>query len=264
MSYLDSNVFSSQNLPFSSSFITAAFEGRTIHLQKILLKKQMAAWIIRQFDYDDKFGKLGGYWAHKQVDMFEGNGESEELNGDDTNKGACLRQHGKLKEKADEQITTEKRDLGLIELWPNVFDTSSPPTLSRSLNQGLSSLHTVALCCPQKCGGIKDDLLWVEAMVVVVHLLPAITSSILSSIIDVKRIITLAGSPFATSDITVNPWMDPNTHPMQNRPQTFVSAFNTNPRLHADLKLGPRVHIQVKEKKNCSADISSCSILCTD
>lgn len=40
--------------------------------------------------------------------MFEGNGESEELNGDDTNEGACLRQHGKLKEKADEQ-TTEKK-----------------------------------------------------------------------------------------------------------------------------------------------------------
>lgn len=108
MSYLDSSVFSSQNLPFSSSFITAAFEGRTIHLQKILLKRQMAAWIIRQFDYDDKFGKLEGYWAHKQLDMFEGNGESEELNGDDTNEGACLRQHGKSKEKADEQ-TTEKK-----------------------------------------------------------------------------------------------------------------------------------------------------------
>lgn len=43
----------------------------------------MAAWIIRQFDYDDKFGKLEGYWAHKQLDMSEGNGESEELNGDD-------------------------------------------------------------------------------------------------------------------------------------------------------------------------------------
>lgn len=118
---------------------------------------------------------------------------------------------------------------------------------------------------PQKGGGIKDEPLWVEAMVVVVvHLLPAITSSILSSIIDVKRIITLAGSPFATSDITVNPLMDPNTLPMQNRPQTFVSAFNTNLRLHADLKPGPWVHIQETEKKKCSADISSCSILCTD
>lgn len=35
--------------------------------------------------------------------------------------------------------------------------------------------------------------------------LPAITSSILSSIIHVRRIITLTRSPFATSDITVNP-----------------------------------------------------------
>lgn len=85
-------------------------------------------------------------------------------------------------------------------------------------------------------------------MVVLVLLLPAITFSILSSIIDVKRIITLAGSPFATSDITVNPMMDPNTRPMQNRPQTSVSAFNTNPRLHADVKPGPRVHIQEKEE----------------
>lgn len=42
--------------------------------------------------------------------MFEGNGESEELNGDDTNEGSFLRQHGKLKERADEQ-TTEKKGI---------------------------------------------------------------------------------------------------------------------------------------------------------
>lgn len=46
-----------------------------------------------------------------------------------------------------------------------------------------------------------------------------------------KRIITLARSSFATSDITVNPLMNTNTQ-MQNRPQTFVSARNTNTRLH--------------------------------
>lgn len=40
---------------------------------------------------------------------------------------------------------------------------------------------------------------------VCVCVLPAITSSILSSIIHVRRIITLTRSPFATSDITVNP-----------------------------------------------------------
>lgn len=164
----------------------------------------------------------------------------------------CASMENRKKRQMSKQ--RKKRDIGLIELWPNIFVISSPPTLRRSLNQGLSSLQPVSLCGPQKGGGIKDDPLWVEAMVmvvvvVVVHLLPAITSSILSSIIDVKRIITLARSPFATSDITVNPLMDPNTRPMQNRPQTFTSAFNTNPRLHADLKPGPRVHIRAKEKK---------------
>lgn len=64
-------------------------------------------------------------------------------------------------------------------------------------------------------------------VVLVACLLPAFTSSILSSIIDVKRIITFAGSPFVTSDITVNPSMDPNT-PMQSRPQTSMSVPNTN------------------------------------
>lgn len=159
MSYLDISVFSSWNLPFSSSFITTAFEGRTIHLQKILLKRQMAAWIIRQFDYNDKFWKLEGYWAHKQLDMFKGSGESEELNGDDTNEGLCLRQHGKLKEKADEQEKQQKkRDLRLIELLPNIFDISSPPTRSRSLNRGLSSLRPWLSVDPRRVEELKMSL----------------------------------------------------------------------------------------------------------
>lgn len=77
--------------------------------------------------------------------------------------------------------------------------------------------------------------------------LPAITSSILSSIIHVRRIITLTRSPFATSDITVNPLrhthkrMHACTH---NAKQTALCCLShrcepltqTHGNAHADIK----------------------------
>lgn len=75
-----------------------------------------------------------------------------------------------------------------------------------------------------------------------VCLLPAITSFILGSIIHVRRIITLARSPFASSDITVNPLnthTHKNMHTMLNRPpRIVVLTFYThkNIRTHCTYK----------------------------
>lgn len=175
MSYLDSSVFGSRTLPFSSSFITTAFEGQTDSSSKNSIKETdgcldhtsvQLGWQILEIRAILSTQTTGYVW--------EKWGKSDEVNGDDTNKGECLHQNGNVKEKADEQVRWTKTAtqtkvfqigcgflsaLWLIKLWPNVFQTSRPPTLSRLLSHGCPIWTPWLPEAPGGLEGLKMSLL---------------------------------------------------------------------------------------------------------